>query len=271
MTDDSFFDALARAQQSFGPIVKRHTNPHFGQKYADVADVLAVVVPILARERIAITQSVERTDDGVWVLATRLRRTGEGVESLFPIPTAMKPQDTLGWLTYMRRGLLCALVGVAPEGEDDDGNTANDARAKPVRERPVTTVPVDERRAQAGAWADALTDARAESWADWKHAHTGWHRTASGTFAEAWELLRDLYALEQSAGEAEPFADEHPAVPSSKQMKRLFAAMKTAGIGDDIRHEWAAGWLLRPVTTFADLTVDEWEMLVAQADAEGTT
>ena len=262
--------ALARAQASFGPLLKAHTNPHYKSKYADLGDVLAVVRPALNAEGIAVTQAIETTGP-VTVLATHLLfADGDRISSSVPLDMGGKPQEIGSALSYLRRYALAALVGVAPE-DDDDGNTAGERQVRPVRERPVTTVPVDERRAQAGAWADALTDARAESWADWKHAHTGWHRTASGTFAEAWELLRDLYALEQSAGEAEPFADEHPAVPSSKQMKRLFAAMKTAGIGDDIRHEWAAGWLLRPVTTFADLTVDEWEMLVAQADAEGTT
>jgi len=140
MSDDTLVAALARAQANFAKIGKGQENKHFSSKYADIADVLAVVRPVLAAEGIAITQSVRITADPNGEksaeLVTALLKGTERLESEFPMPTSMKPQDTLGWLTYMRRGMLCALVGVAPEGEDDDGNTANAAthRYKP-RER----------------------------------------------------------------------------------------------------------------------------------------
>jgi hypothetical protein len=118
--------ALARAQATVGKIGKGHENKHFGSSYADIADVLAVVRPALAAEGIAVSQPVRITERGC-ELVTVLLKGDERMESAYPMPTGLKPQDTLSWLTYMRRGLLCALVGVAPEGEDDDGNAANTA------------------------------------------------------------------------------------------------------------------------------------------------
>lgn len=129
MSDDTLVAALARAQAKFGSIGKGHTNTHFGSKYGDIADVLDVVRPALAAEGIAVTQPVRITDDGC-ELVTALLKGGERMESVFPMPDNLAPQQTLSWMTYMRRGLLCALVGVHPAGEDDDGNAAQESGAK---------------------------------------------------------------------------------------------------------------------------------------------
>lgn len=123
MSDDTLVAALARAQLAFKAIGKGHENSHFHSKYADIADVLEVVRPALAAEGIAVVQPVRITEQGCELVTALLKGT-ERMESVFPMPDNLQPQQTLSWLTYMRRGMLCSFVGVHPAGEDDDGNDA---------------------------------------------------------------------------------------------------------------------------------------------------
>lgn len=136
MSDDSLVAALARAQAKFPNIGKGHENTHFRSRYADIADVLAVVRPVLAAEGIAVSQPTRITEAGCELLTVLMKGT-ERMESAFPMPTNLKPQDTLSWLTYLRRGQLCSMLGIHPSGEDDDGNTAQ--AAQPVTKRTKVT------------------------------------------------------------------------------------------------------------------------------------
>lgn len=125
MSDDTLVAALARAQLNMPPIAKNHENPHFKSRYADIADVLAVVRPVLAKEGIAITQTTRVTDAGC-ELVTCLLKGDDRLESAMPLQIDQKAQDLGSRLTYLRRYALCALVGVAAE-DDDDGHAASNA------------------------------------------------------------------------------------------------------------------------------------------------
>jgi hypothetical protein len=133
VADDSLVAALARAQAAFPKIGKAHENSHFRSKYADIADVLDAVRPVLAAEGIAVSQPTRVTEHGVELLTVLMKGT-ERMESSFPMPANLKPQDTLAWSTYLRRGQLCSMLGIHPSGEDDDGNTAQAAQA-PARKK----------------------------------------------------------------------------------------------------------------------------------------
>lgn len=134
MSDDTLVAALARAQARFPKIGRGHENKHFGSKYADIADVLDAVRPVLAEEGIAVSQPTRITEHGV-ELVTVLMKGAERIESAFPMPANLKPQDTLAWSTYLRRGQLCSMLGIHPSGEDDDGNAAQ--AAAPAKKKPV--------------------------------------------------------------------------------------------------------------------------------------
>lgn len=125
MSDDSLVAALARAQAKMPPVHKTKTNPHFRSTYADLADVLAAVRPTLAAEGIALVQPIRVTEHGA-ELVTALLKGDERIESALPLPLDSKPQDMGSRLTYLRRFMLAALVGVAAE-DDDDGNAAQAA------------------------------------------------------------------------------------------------------------------------------------------------
>lgn len=125
MSDDTLVAALARAQAKMPPVHKTKTNPHFKSTYADLADVLAAVRPTLAAEGIALVQPIRVTEHGA-ELVTALLKGDERIESALPLPLDQKPQDMGSRLTYLRRFMLAALVGVAAE-DDDDGNAAQNA------------------------------------------------------------------------------------------------------------------------------------------------
>lgn len=136
MSDDSLVAALARAQAKMPPVHKTKTNPHFKSTYADLADVLAAVRPTLAAQGIALVQPIRVTEHGA-ELVTALLKGDERIESALPLPLDSKPQDMGSRLTYLRRFMLAALVGVAAE-DDDDGNAAQ--AAQPARKKVQATV-----------------------------------------------------------------------------------------------------------------------------------
>lgn len=116
--------ALAKAQIEMGNAAFNKVNPHFKNKYADLAAIRDAVVPILAKHNIAVIQPPVM-GDGVLIVTTRLMHSsGQWIESEYPIINDTgKPQAMGSALTYARRYSLAAICGIASE-EDDDGEAA---------------------------------------------------------------------------------------------------------------------------------------------------
>lgn len=131
--------ALAAAQESF-PMVPKARAAHVGQysyKYADLADILHAVSPVLAKHGLAVTQTFTKPDEQSIVLVTRLLHvSGESIDSWLPIPwSSGKPQELGSWITYLRRYSLAAILGIAAE-DDDDAQAAESARPAPAPKAP---------------------------------------------------------------------------------------------------------------------------------------
>jgi hypothetical protein len=116
--------ALAAAQAEYPTILKGSVNPHFKSTYADLADGMGPIRPILAKHGIAYTQTFHVVD-GILILRTSLRHGAETVDSELPITQPPKPQDFIALTTYYRRVGLFAIAGITPANEDDDGEAAN--------------------------------------------------------------------------------------------------------------------------------------------------
>src|SRR5690606_7949636 len=87
--------ALAKFHTDLPEVKKDATNPHFGSKYADLADIVKVVLPKLAAVGLTWIATPTMTEDG-FVLAYELRHeTGEKVEGAWPLPDPerAKPQE----------------------------------------------------------------------------------------------------------------------------------------------------------------------------------
>jgi hypothetical protein len=121
--------ALVRAQAAFPAVDKRHTatvrprdKPAYTYSYADLADILGAVRPVLARHGLAITQQTSHAQpDGRVLLTTTLRHVaGASLASEVELGQSPgNPQQFGGALTYLRRYELVTLLGIAAEEDRD--------------------------------------------------------------------------------------------------------------------------------------------------------
>lgn len=99
----------------------------YSYSYADLEDVSAVVLPLIAKHGLSFS-SRPTFDGDRFVLAYALIHTsGEREEGTYPLPNA-QPQQVGSAITYARRYCLCAVTGVAPGGDDDDGRAAQQSQ-----------------------------------------------------------------------------------------------------------------------------------------------
>lgn len=143
--------ALAAAQGDLKNIEKGKINPHFKSRYADIGDGLDVVRPVFSKHGLSVVQATDyNAETGAFILVTRvLHKSGEWIESTYPLPSNGRPQDVGSALTYARRYALFSLAGVAGTDEDDDGNDAQNAppikkaapRAAPPAPKPAPAEP----------------------------------------------------------------------------------------------------------------------------------
>lgn len=126
--------ALAKAQAVMGPAIINKVNPHFKNKYADLAAVLEAIRKPLTDNGLAITQVTE-VRDGAFLLVTKLRHTsGQWITAEYPLPVGAKPQELGSALTYARRYSLSAITCIAAD-EDDDAETAKGQSASVPKRR----------------------------------------------------------------------------------------------------------------------------------------
>lgn len=112
--------ALCKAQGEIVNPKKVSDNRFFKSKYADLAECLDSGLPAITNNGLAITQLMQGSD----LHTVLMHESGEWIKSVYPVITSKK--DAQGWgagITYARRYMLCAIIGIAQE--DDDGNQAS--------------------------------------------------------------------------------------------------------------------------------------------------
>ena len=124
--------ALAAAQGALKNPPKNKINPHFKSSYVDLSDGLEAIRECYSKHGLAFIQGTSITD-GIIVLNTRIvHKSGQWMESDYPVGGLGRPQEMGSAMTYARRYALFGLVGVAGE-DDDDGNAAQSAETAPVK------------------------------------------------------------------------------------------------------------------------------------------
>lgn len=143
-------EALSKAQGLIRNASMDANNPFFKSRYADLGSVWDACREALSANGLAVVQSpsacfvsqpafeTKETKNGdfrtvvkvitrIAVKTTLLHSSGEWISSTLEtfLPTG-DPQSLGSAITYLRRYSLSAVVGVAPEGEDDDGNAGSD-------------------------------------------------------------------------------------------------------------------------------------------------
>jgi len=209
--DANVYTALAAAQLEFGAVQKGSTNPAFKTKYADLADVAAVVIPTLARHGVATLHYPVWRDD-VNCMRTEFMHGASGTRVWCDVPLLVDRQNMQGYksaTTYAKRIGLESLSGVAPE--DDDGNAA----AASVREAPKSEGLLD-------AWKDAVLDAlpadataaqKAQAFTEALEQSFAKYKTAKGLSAE-WDRRRGIIK-----GLEDRFPDLHARVVDAFELR----------------------------------------------------
>jgi hypothetical protein len=122
--------ALAAAQAEMKNAALNRINPHFKSKYADLAGIRDTVTPALTKHGLAVVQGTDTTDGGIVVVTRLLHKSGQWIESRFPIAYD-KPQTMGSAYTYARRYSLSAMCSISAD-DDDDANAANEKPVAPV-------------------------------------------------------------------------------------------------------------------------------------------
>lgn len=103
-------------------------------RYADLADINEAVLPLLGKHGLSFS-SKPTLSDGRFVLAYTLRHASgeeDGGEYPLPDPTKTSAQQIGSAISYARRYTFCAITGIAPGGDDDDGAQAAPASVERV-------------------------------------------------------------------------------------------------------------------------------------------
>lgn len=175
--------AALAAFQSELPIITKDSMANVATKsggsysysYADLAAVVALVVPALGRQGIAWVCAPTLVE-GRLMLVYGLHHgaSSTSIEGVYPL-SGGTPQEVGSAITYARRYTLLSLTGTFPAGEDDDGKAAADAyhtqRARERRPRqpeaaqpqaptvdPDAPLVVSSASIDAAATVDALRD-----------------------------------------------------------------------------------------------------------------
>jgi hypothetical protein len=155
MNEKNIYTQLAQAQLEFGVVQKGSLNPAFRSRYADLADVAAVVIPTLARHGVAVLHYLEENGNDEWNMVTAFIHGESGGRVECPVPLIINKRDMQGFksaTTYAKRIGLESLSGVAPE--DDDGNAASRGAAAAVRPAATAVATLsEEEQAQVTALA----------------------------------------------------------------------------------------------------------------------
>lgn len=117
------FAALAKMQGEVENATKGSLNPHFKSRYADLAEVLNTVRPVMAANGLSVIQSPSFDGVRVSVTTTICHASGGYVSGeVSCVPAKHDGQGVGAATTYLRRYALAAFAGVAQE--DDDGQSA---------------------------------------------------------------------------------------------------------------------------------------------------
>lgn len=99
----------------------------YSYKYADIADVVKLTRPALAKHGLVALTPVHDHGTGLACTVRLVHTSGETMElGPFPFPHGKDAQATGSMVTYHRRYALVAALGMAT-GEDDDGAAAQPA------------------------------------------------------------------------------------------------------------------------------------------------
>jgi hypothetical protein len=245
--------------------------------YADLADVSALVLPLLGDNGLSFTCWPTLVGNRFVLRYELLHQSGQSKGGEYPLPIDAGAQALGSAITYARRYTLCAVTGVAPDDDDDAAAAEGIKQAERDEERAELgrelKHAVDSVR---GAWAQQYgefdQDQAAELFKTWsrggslKNAPAGQLRAFAGY----------LNALPPADAGSTPDSEQEPPVEgeapqeakadrpmSPRQRGMLFALFGELGIDGAAEQRELIGRIVEhPIESRGDLTTSEAKLVI---------
>lgn len=191
------YAALAAAQGAFLPIVKNRsveitmkTGGRYKFRYADLEEILSKTRPALAANGLALVQRIEQSQGGASLVCCLTHADGGVMTSEIAIPGVRDLGDPKSFgaaITYLRRYLVTAMLGVAADDDLDEdgqemtgmgqsqGHAPQKETAMPARRSSAASAPAPApASAPASDTVDRPVTAGEMKWLDNKLGAKGW-------------------------------------------------------------------------------------------------
>lgn len=141
MADASVYAAFVKLQQDLPKIGKDKTAKAgaYSYKYASLNSILDAVTPAIHKHGFALRQAIISLEDRTVLKTELLHKDGgiiDGGQYLLSVRDANDPQAMGSAITYARRYALTALLGIAPD-DDDDGQAAQATKPAAKKQEPI--------------------------------------------------------------------------------------------------------------------------------------
>lgn len=231
------FKALTAFQTTCEGPKKGSWNGHFKSKYADLADVIQAVKPVMVANGLSLVQSPYDGDNGRVGVVTQLNHvSGQWARGMYSMPvTKNDPQAVGTGISYARRYALLAILGLA--AEDDDGNAASE---KPTQSPVVPREVASEQRSlqpTSGHHSASTTASVSKSTPLTTTDHTETQRTEPQKCTqEQVDKINSLFTqlgVTSQPGRSE-LAMRFAGVPTAPQLNQATAQKLIVGLGQEL-------------------------------------
>ena len=135
-TSETFKEIAPALVKAIGEIPnppKNAVNPHFKNRYADLASIIETVKPILLKNGLTVIQGSEADGNIVTVRTRILHVSGEWIETSLTMAAAgSDPQKIGSAITYARRYSISSILNIAADDDDDGEENRKKENQKPV-------------------------------------------------------------------------------------------------------------------------------------------
>lgn len=139
---DKIIPALVAFQAEMPVLTKDAKNPHFNRLFASLPAIVETIQPLLAKHRLGFRcyGTGEADTRGILFVGELFHESGQSLESRMVVPMD-KPtaQDAGKAMTYARRYLLCGLLNLVADEDDDAESLVR--KPAPRQERPPEPAP----------------------------------------------------------------------------------------------------------------------------------
>jgi hypothetical protein len=204
--------ALSKAQGTMKAASKDAVNPHFKSSYSTLASVWDAARGPLSMNGLSIVQGAHAEAERVAVTTVLMHTSGQWMrDTLTMAARDSSPQSIGSAVSYGRRYGLSAMVGVAPDDDDDgEANRPSNGQSRWTRrdERPKPQTTTPDRPITPAEKAELVEAARVAGWTGEAvqtfitDNYGAWSKIQLSQFAQVMSALRDGVDSARDADEA---------------------------------------------------------------------